>query len=323
MKTIRITAALGLALSATLAFAQGAYPSRPIKLMVPYPAGGGADLLARAVSQKLGDALGQTIVIDNRPGANGIIGTDAVAKAAPDGYTLLLANVGPNAIAQAIYPKLPYDCVRDFAPVGQMATTAHVLAVHPSVPAQNVQELIALAKAQPGKLTYASTGTGGSPHLAGELFDMLNGVKTTHVPYKGATPANMDLIGGQVTMVFNTLPPLLGQIKNGRVKALAVTTAKRASTLPNVPTLAEAGVAGYDVSTWYGLLAPAGTPPQIVARLNTELNKLMQSPEMKTQLAEKGFEVETGTAAQFGALIATEVVKWTRVAKTANVRIDE
>ena len=323
MKTTRILAALSLALSATMAIAQGNFPAKPIKLIVPYPAGGGADLLARGVAQRLGDALGQPIVIDNRPGANGIIGTDAVAKAMPDGYTLLLGNVGPNAINQALYPKLPYDCVKDFAPIGQMATTAHVLAVHPSVPTQNVQELIALAKASPGKLTYASTGNGGSPHLAGELFDMLAGVKMTHVPYKGATPANTDLIGGQVTMAFNTLPPLLSHIKNGRVRALAVTTSKRASTLPGVPTLAEAGVPGYDVSTWYGLLAPAATPPQIVARLNAELNKLLQSPEMKSQMAEKGFEVETGTPAQFGSLISTEVVKWTKVAKAANVRIDE
>ena len=323
MKFINLILYAGLAVASAGAAAQ-AYPSaRPIKLMVPYPAGGGADLLARAISQKLGDALGQAIYIENRPGANGIIGTDAVAKAAPNGYTLLMGNIGPNAINQALYAKLPYDCVKDFAPIGQMATTNHILAVHPSVPARNVQELIALAKASPGKLSYASTGIGGSPHLAGELFDMMAGVKMNHVPYKGATPANTDLIGGQVSAAFNTLPPLLAHVRSGRLRALAVTGAKRAQTMPDVPTIAESGVPGYDVSTWYGLLAPAGTPREIVVRLNTELNKVLQAPDMKAQMAAKGFEVETGTPEQFSALIASEVTKWTRVAKAANVKIDE
>jgi len=323
MKLIDLILCAGLAVASAGAAAQ-AYPSaRPIKLMVPYPAGGGADLLARAISQKLGDALGQAIYIENRPGANGIIGTDAVAKAAPNGYTLLMGNIGPNAINQALYAKLPYDCVKDFAPIGQMATTNHILAVHPSVPARNVQELIALAKASPGKLSYASTGIGGSPHLAGELFDMMAGVKMNHVPYKGATPANTDLIGGQVSAAFNTLPPLLAHVRSGRLRALAVTGAKRAQTMPDVPTIAESGVPGYDVSTWYGLLAPAGTPREIVVRLNTELNKVLQAPDMKAQMAAKGFEVETGTPEQFSALIASEVTKWTRVAKAANVKIDE
>jgi tripartite-type tricarboxylate transporter receptor subunit TctC len=323
MNTIRLLAVLAFSFGSAIAGAQGTYPTRPIKLMVPYPAGGGADLLARAVSQKLGDALGQPIVVENRPGANGIIGTDAVAKAPADGYTLLLGNIGPNAINQALYPKLPYDCVKDFAPIGQMATTAHILAVHPSLPATNVQELIALAKASPGKLSYASTGIGGSPHLAAELFDMLTGTRMNHVPYKGASPANADLIGGQVQLSFNTLPPLLAQVKAGRVRALAVTSARRAGTMPGLPTIAESGVPGYDVSTWYGLLAPAGTPREVVLRLNAELNKLLQAPEMKAQMGGKGFDVETGTPEQFGNLIAAEVVKWTRVAKAANVKVDE
>jgi tripartite-type tricarboxylate transporter receptor subunit TctC len=323
MKTLRLLAVLALSFGAAMAAAQGSYPSRPIKLMVPYPAGGGADLLARSVSDKLGEALGQTIVVENKPGANGIIGTDAVAKAAPDGYTLLLGNIGPNAINQPLYPNLPYDCVKDFAPVGQMATTAHILAVHPSVPVHNVKELIALAKASPDKLSYASTGIGGSPHLAGELFDLLAGVKMHHIPYKGASPANADLIGGQVQLAFNTLPPLLPQVKAGRVRALAVTSARRVSTLPDLPTIAESGVPGYDVSTWYGLLAPAGTPREIVARLNSELNKVLQSAETKSKLGAKGFDVETGTPEQFGQLISNEVAKWTKVVRSANVKLDQ
>jgi tripartite-type tricarboxylate transporter receptor subunit TctC len=322
MKIAKWLIALTIAGTCAMAFAQS-YPAKPIKLMVPYPPGGGADLLARALGQKLGEALGQPIVVENRPGANGIIGTDAVAKATPDGYTLLLGNVGPNAINQALYSKLPYDCVKDFAPIGEMATTAHILVVHPSVAAHSVQELITLAKASPGKLTYASTGIGGSPHLAGELFDLMAGVKIYHVPYKGAAPANSDLIGGQVSMSFNTLPPLLPQVRAGKLRALAVTTAKRASTMPELPTIAESGVPGYDVSTWYGLLAPAGTPRDIVMRLNTELNKLLQSPGVKSQLAVKGFDVETSTPEEFAGLIASEVTKWTRVVKAANVRLDE
>jgi len=309
--------------AASAVHAQHAWPAKPIKIMVPYPAGGGADLLARALSQRLAEALGQPVLVENRAGANGAIGTDAVAKAAPDGYTLLLGNVGPNAIAQALYPKLPYHCVKDFAPIGQIGTTAHVLAVHPSVPAKNVQELIALAKSSPGKLAYASTGIGGSPHLAAELFDLMAGVKMHHVPYKGATPANADLIGGQVALSFNTLPPLLAQVKAGKVRALAVTTARRAHTMPDLPTIAESALPGYDVSTWYGLLAPAATPREIVLRVNTELNRIVQDPEMKAQLAAKGFEVESGTPEQFGSLISTEVEKWTKVVKAANVRIEE
>jgi tripartite-type tricarboxylate transporter receptor subunit TctC len=309
--------------TACLAAAAQSWPARPIRLMVPYPAGGGADLLARAVAQPLSEALGQPIVIDNRAGANGIIGTDAVAKAAPDGYTLLLGNIGPNAINQALYSRLPYDCVKDFAPIAELATTPHVLAVNPSVPARSVKELVALAKAQPGQLTYASTGVGGSPHMAGELFDLMAGVQMRHIPYKGASPANADLMGGQVSMAFNTLPPLLPQIRAGKLRAIAVTTPQRVPVLPDVPTIAEGGVAGYDVSTWYGLLAPAGTPREIVSKLHAEVARVLTRPEMRAQLAEKGFFVELGTTEQFGNLIASEVAKWKKVVKTAHVRVDE
>ena len=301
---------------------QGSFPSKPIKLIVPYPPGGGADIFARTLSQKLGENLGQSIVVDNKAGANGIIGTDMVAKSAPDGYTLVLGNIGPNAINQAIYPALPYDCVKDFAPVALTGYTAHILAVNTKVPVSNVAELIALAKAQPGKLTYASSGIGGSPHLAGELFKLMTGTNMVHVPYKGASPGNTDLIAGQVDLTFNTLPPLLQFAKTGKIKALAVTGAKRASALPDVPTIEESGVKGYDVTTWYGVLAPAGTPPEVVARLNAEILKTLKTPEVYQKLQGQGFDVDTSTPEAFAALIRDEVDKWKKVAKEANVKAE-
>ncbi len=301
---------------------QGSFPSKPIKLIVPYPPGGGADIFARTLSQKLGENLGQQVIVDNKAGANGIIGTDMVAKSAPDGYTLVLGNIGPNAINQAIYPALPYDCVKDFAPVALTGYTAHILAVNTKVPVSNVAELIALAKAQPGKLTYASSGIGGSPHLAGELFKLMTGTNMVHVPYKGASPGNTDLIAGQVDLTFNTLPPLLQFAKTGKIKALAVTGAKRASALPDVPTIEESGVKGYDVTTWYGVLAPAGTPPEVVARLNAEILKTLKTPEVYQKLQGQGFDVDTSTPEAFAALIRDEVDKWKKVAKEANVKAE-
>jgi len=301
---------------------QGTFPSKPIKLIVPYPPGGGADIFARTLSQKLGENLGQQVVVDNKAGANGIIGTDMVAKSAPDGYTLVLGNIGPNAINQAIYPALPYDCVKDFAPVALTGFTAHILAVNPKVPVSSVAELIALAKAQPGKLTYASSGIGGSPHLAGELFKLMTGTNMVHVPYKGASPGNTDLIAGQVDLTFNTLPPLLQFAKTGKIKALAVTGAKRASALPDVPTIEESGVKGYDVTTWYGILAPAGTPPEIVARLNAEIVKTLKTPEVYQKLQGQGFDVDTSTPEAFATLIRDEVDKWKKVAREANVKAE-
>ncbi len=301
---------------------QGSFPSKPIKLIVPYPPGGGADIFARTLSQKLGENLGQQVIVDNKAGANGIIGTDMVAKSAPDGYTLVLGNIGPNAINQAIYPALPYDCVKDFAPVALTGYTAHILAVNTKVPVSNVAELIALAKAQPGKLTYASSGIGGSPHLAGELFKLMTGTNMVHVPYKGASPGNTDLIAGQVDLTFNTLPPLLQFAKTGKIKALAVTGAKRASALPDVPTIEESGVKGYDVTTWYGVLAPAGTPPEVVAWLNAEILKTLKTPEVYQKLQGQGFDVDTSTPEAFAALIRDEVDKWKKVAKEANVKAE-
>ncbi|MBK8741903.1 MAG: tripartite tricarboxylate transporter substrate binding protein [Betaproteobacteria bacterium] len=302
--------------------AQGSFPSRPLRLVVPYPPGGGADILARTLSQSLAENLGQSIVVDNKAGANGIIGTDMVAKAPPDGYTLVMGNIGPNAINQALYANLPYDCVKDFAPVALTGYTTHILAVNSNMPVANVGELIQLAKKQPGKLTFASSGIGGSPHLAGELFMMLTGTKMVHVPYKGASPGNSDLVAGQVDLTFNTLPPLLQFARTGRIKALAVTGMKRASSLPDVPTIDESGVKGYDVSTWYGILAPAGTPAEIVAKLNAAILKSLKTPEVQQKLQGQGYDVDTSTPEQFASLIRTEVDKWKKVVKEANVKAE-
>ena len=302
--------------------AQGSFPSRPLRLVVPYPPGGGADILARTLSQSLAENLGQSIVVDNKAGANGIIGTDMVAKAPPDGYTLVMGNIGPNAINQALYANLPYDCVKDFAPVALTGYTTHILAVNSNMPVANVGELIQLAKKQPGKLTFASSGIRGSPHLAGELFMMLTGTKMVHVPYKGASPGNSDLVAGQVDLTFNTLPPLLQFARTGRIKALAVTGMKRASSLPDVPTIDESGVKGYDVSTWYGILAPAGTPAEIVAKLNAAILKSLKTPEVQQKLQGQGYDVDTSTPEQFASLIRTEVDKWKKVVKEANVKAE-
>ncbi len=314
-----IAFALSLAAPFT-AWAQDSFPSKPLRLVVPYPPGGGADIFARTLGQQLSIELGQPIVVDNKAGANGIIGTDQVAKAAPDGYTLVMGNIGPNAINQALYPTLPYDCIKDFAPVALTGYTTHILAANTKLPVSNVGDLIALAKQKPGSLTYASSGIGGSPHLAGELFMLMTGTKFVHVPYKGASPGNADLVAGQVDFTFNTLPPLLQFAKSGRIKPLAVTGRKRASSLPDVPTIEESGVKGYDVTTWYGILAPAGTPPAVVSKLNAAIVKSLKTPEVARKLHEQGYD--TSTPEEFATLIRDEVGKWKHVVKEANVKAE-
>jgi len=296
--------------------AGGAY-----KLIVPYPPGGGADIFARILAKAMTEETGRSVVVENKPGANGIIGTEAAARAAPDGRTILLGNIGPNAINQAIYPQLPYDCVKDFAAVTLIGYTTHVLAVNPKVPAKSVKELIELARTGPRQLNYASSGQGGSPHLAGELFNLTTGTKLVHIPYKGATPGNSDLVGGQVDLTFNTLPPLLNFIKAGQVRALAVTGKSRSPLLPDVPTMAEAGVPGYDVTTWYGIFAPAKTPPDVVQDLNGVFRKILDTQAVRAQLEDQGYEVATSTPGEFAGMVRDEVAKWARVAKEANVRI--
>ncbi|WP_080362977.1 tripartite tricarboxylate transporter substrate binding protein, partial [Bordetella pertussis] len=312
---------LGAALAAPAAVA-APFPDRPVRLVVPYPPGGGADIFARTLSEPLAAQLGQPVIVENRPGANGIIGTDAVARAAPDGYTILLGNSGPNAINQAIYPDLPYDAVDSFEEVSLIGYTTHVLVVHPGVQARSVTELIALARRSPGQLNFASTGQGGTPHLAGELFKLMTGTDMVHVPYKGASPSNADVIAGQVQLTFNTLPPLMTSIRAGKVRALAVTGKQRSQLLPEVPTIDEAGVAGYDVQTWYGIHAPAGTPAAVVDRLNQALVAVLSNAQVRAALVGQGYEVATSTPGEFSRMVRDDVAKWRKVVKEAKVKVD-
>ena len=299
-----------------------AYPTKPIRLVVPFPPAGATDLIARAVAQKLGEVWGQSVVVDNRPGAGGNIGTELVAKAAPDGYTLEMGTVGTHAINASLYAKIPFDHVKDFAPVILVAGVPNVLVVNPAVPANSVQELIAYAKANPGKLNFASSGAGTSIHLSGELFKVMAGVQMTHVPYKGSAPALQDLLGGQVQLMFDNLPPSLPQIKAGRLRALAVTSATRAPALPDVPTIAESGLPGFEASSWFGILAPAGTPPAIVAKINAEVAKWLASPEGKEKLASIGANAAGGSPEDFAQHIQVETAKWAKVVKESGAKVD-
>jgi len=310
-----------LALVATAASAQ-TYPTKPIRLVVPFPPGGATDILARDVAQKLTEAWGQQVIVDNRPGAGGNIGSELVAKSAPDGYTLEMGTVGTHAINASLYAKMPYDHVKDFVPVILVAGVPNVLVVNPAVPANSVAELIAYAKANPGKLNFASSGNGTSIHLSGELFKFMAGVQMTHVPYKGSAPALQDLIGGQVQLMFDNLPPSLPQIKAGKLRALAVTSLARAPALPDVPTMAEAGLPGYEASSWFGVLAPAGTPPAIVTKLNAEIAKWLATPEAKEKLSKQGANAAGGTPEDFAKHIAAETAKWAKVVKDSGAKID-
>ena len=303
------------------AFAQ-AYPNHVIRLVVPFPAGGTTDILARAAAQKLTESLGQPVVVDNRPGAGGNIGADVVAKSAPDGYTLLMGTVGTHAINPSLYTKMPYDHVKDFVPVVLVAGVPNVLVVNPSVPVNSVADLIKLAKSKPGAINFASSGSGTSIHLSGELFKTMAGVDMTHVPYKGSAPALTDLIGGQVQVMFDNLPSALPQIKGGKLRAIAVTSLKRAPVLPDVPTISESGLPGFEASSWFGVLAPAGTPAPIVARLNSEVNKWLQSPEAREQLLAQGAVAAGGTPEQFAAHIRSETEKWAKVVKASGAKVD-
>jgi tripartite-type tricarboxylate transporter receptor subunit TctC len=303
------------------AFAQS-YPSRPIRLVVPFPAGGTTDILAREAAQKLTEALGQAVVVDNRPGAAGNIGSDLVAKSAPDGYTLLMGTVGTHAINPSLYSKMPYDHVKDFAPVVLVAGVPNVLVVNPTLPVNSVADLIKLAKDKPGQINFASSGSGTSIHLSGELFKTMAGVDMTHVPYKGSSPALTDLIGGQVQIMFDNLPSALPQIKGGRLRAIAVTSLKRAPVLPDIPTINESGLPGFEASSWFGVLAPAGTPAAIVARINTEVNKWLQSADAREKLLGQGAEAAGGSPEQFANHIRAESAKWAKVVKASGAKVD-
>jgi tripartite-type tricarboxylate transporter receptor subunit TctC len=312
-----------LAVLAVAAPAQAqSYPDKPIKLVVPFAPAGATDVLARIVGQKLSELEKQPVIVDNRAGAGGNIGSDAVAKAAPDGYTLLMGAVGTHAINVSLYKKMPYDPVKDFVPVVLVATVPNVLVVPASLPVNSVKELIAYGKANPGKLNFGSSGNGTSIHLSGELFKSMTGVDMQHVPYKGSGPATVDLLSGQVQMMFDNLPSAMPNIKSGKLKALAVTSAKRSPSLPDVPTIAEAGVPGYEAPSWFGILVPKGTPPEIVAKLNTDINKILAMPDTKKKFLEQGAEPAGGTPEQFAALINSEIPKWAKVVKASGAQID-
>ena len=298
------------------------YPAKPIRFVIPFPPGGPADIFGRTIGQQLSDRWNQQVVIDNRAGAGGNIGADIVAKAPADGYTILMGFVGTHAINPSLYRSMPYDNIRDFAPVGLVATATIVLVTHPTVQAKSVKELIALAKTKPGGLTFGSPGNGTPQHLAGELFNTMAQVKTTHIPYKGAVPALQDLLGGRISYIFSSMPPALPHVKLGKINALAVTSTKRSPATPELPTVAESGLPGYEVINWYGVLAPAGTPQAIVAKLNTEVTRIMLLPEVKERLAAQGAETMTSTPQEFASFIRSETEKWAKVVKFSGARID-
>ncbi len=310
------------AIFAGSSLAQTVYPAKAIRYVVPFPAGGPLDIVARAIGQELNKSWGQPVVIDNRPGAGGNIGADLVAKAPADGYTILMGAVSTHAINVTLYNTLPYDPIRDFAPVTLITSVPNVLVVHPSVPANNVKELIALAKSRPGQLNFASGSTGSAGHLAGELFNSMAGVRMTHIPYKGAAPAVVDLMAGHVSLMFDNMSSALPNIKATRVRALAVTTLKRSPLLPQLPTISDAGLRGFDIATWFGIFAPAGTPPDIVARLNGEIVRILHTPEMKERLALLGAEPIGNKPDEFAAFVKAEIPKYVKVIQTSGARAD-
>jgi tripartite-type tricarboxylate transporter receptor subunit TctC len=291
-------------------------------MIVAFPPGGGTDILGRMLAQRLGETLGQNVVVENRGGAGGNVGTEAAARAAPDGYTILMGNVAPNAINVSLYRNLPFDPVADFAPVSLVAATPNLLVVHPSTAARTVKDLIALARARPGTLNFASAGNGSSSHLAGELFRVLAGAEIVHVPYKGAGPAMLDVLSGQVQLYFATLPAALPHVKSGKLAAVAVTSARRSPALPDLPTVAESGVPGYEASTWYGVLAPARTPASAIERLHGDIVKILAQPEFRERLQAQGFDLVGSSPEAFRAAIRSEIAKWGRVVRDAGIRAE-
>lgn len=314
------TAAVSLAVAAPIASAQNdAYPSKPVRIVIGAAPGGGLDATARAIQDRLVAALGQPVIIDNRPGAAGSTSGQIVAKAPPDGYTLCLGAIGTFAVNYSLYKNIGYHPLKDLAPITMMAEATNVLVVHPGVPANSVKELIAMARAQPGVLTYGSGGAGNAPHLAGALFESLAGISLVHVAYKGGGPAMLDLIGGRITMIFTAPPAAVPQLKAGRIKAIAVTTAKRSSLLPDFPTMAEAGLPGYEVNNWYAMAAPAGTPRPVIMRLNKHLAAILDTPEVKQALFMQGVEASHSTPEALGRYMQSEFDKWSALIKKAKI----
>ncbi len=298
------------------------FPSKPIRIICPFPPGGGVDITARAIGHELSKALGQPVVIENKPGAGGNVAAAEVARSAPDGHTLFLTLNSLHSISPLLYSKLPFDAMKDFAFITPLVAFSNVLIVHPLASARSVQELIAQAKAQPGKLTYASSGNGTNVHLVGELFRSMSGVDVVHVPYKGSAPALTDMLAGNVTMMFETIPFAISQIKGGKLRALAVTSARRSPLMPEIPTLAESGLPGFDTIAWYGLIAPAGTPREIVMKLNAEAIKGAHSKDFRDRMEPLGFEIVTGTPERMAEMLRADAARWAPVIKAANVRIE-
>ena len=299
-----------------------AWPSKPIKYVVPFAPGGTTDILARTVGEKLSIALGQPVVVENKPGAGGGVGADFTAKAAPDGYTIMGGTISTHAINASLYSNLPYDPVKDFAAITLIARVPNLLVINPDIKAKNVAELIALMKANPGKFTFASSGNGTSQHLSGELFKSMAGVDMQHIPYKGSPPALQDVVGGQVSMTFDNITTAWPLAKAGKLRPLAVTTAKRSSIAPEVPTLAESGLPGFEVGSWQGVFAPAGTPPEIVKRLNAEIVKILNMPDVKERLVALGAEPVGDTPEQYSAYVKSEVAKWSDIVKKSGAKVD-
>ena len=302
--------------------AAAAWPSRTVRIVVPFGPGGSADLVARILGQRLTESLGQSVIVENRPGAGAMLGNELVAKSPPDGYTLTIGTLGPFAVNQSLFRKVPYDSQRDFAPVTLTGASSHVLVVHPSMPVKSMMELIALAKQRPGQLSFASSGIGNATHLTGELFKSMAGVDVVHVPYKGGGAAVADLIGGHVGFSFASMPSALPHVRGGKLRALAVAPAQRVPSAPELPTVAESGLPGFSSEDWQGVLAPAKTPQDIVMRLNGEIHKVLGTAEVREKLDAQGFQVRLSTPQQFAELIRSESTKWAKIVKEANIRID-
>lgn len=320
-RSIAFTLAMLCSLAAGHADAQ-AYPAKPVRIVVPYPPGGGNDMLGRLIGQKLSEKWGINPVIDNRPGASGMIGAEAVVKSAPDGYTLLLCGAPEAALNVTIFPKMAYDPLRHFTPITQLASSALVLIAHPSLPVRTAQEFIALAKQRPGELSYASIGPGSPQHISGEWMKLLANIKMTHVPYKGGGPQLIDIMGGHVHSGFMALPAVAAYMKSNKIRLIAVTSAKRSAAIPDVPSLSEAGLAGFDVSQWYGVAAPAGLAGEITARLNTDIVDIIRQPDVRSRMADAGAEPVGSSAVQFGELIRSEIAKYRKIVKETGITVN-
>ncbi|QXW18793.1 tripartite tricarboxylate transporter substrate binding protein [Comamonas aquatica] len=319
IKTLAAAALLVTGVGA--AVAQDGYPNKPLTMVVPFSAGGTTDILARIVGQALGQELGQTIIIENKPGAGGNIGAQQAARAKADGYTLFMGTVGTHAINQALYKKLPYDPIKDFTPLSRVANVPNLLVAHPSRPYKTVKEMIEYGKKHPNEITYGSPGSGASPHVSGALFQSMTGVELTHVPYKGSAPAISDLLGNQIAVMFDNMPSAIQHVRSGKLRPIAVTTAKRSPELPDVPTIAEAGVPGYEATSWFGLWSVAGTPQPVLDKLHASLTKVLKDPAVSKKIADQGGEVVIETPAQFDAFIKSEAAKWGKVVKESGAEV--